>query len=115
LQVLFKEGVKVEGPALESIIEGANCDVRQVLNNLQVMYFHRVLLETWKGWSGGSGGGGGSSSPQQPAGNVLTCDLVLARTADGDYDDGDLVMMMMMVAVVMMMVVPMVWSCVHCV
>ena len=26
----------MEGPALEAIIEGANCDVRQVLNNLQM-------------------------------------------------------------------------------
>eukprot|EP00041_Stephanoeca_diplocostata_P016684 m.329595 g.329595 ORF g.329595 m.329595 type:complete len:984 (+) comp20449_c0_seq2:60-3011(+) len=36
MQVLFKEGVKVDPGVVEQVIEGTNCDMRQILNNLQM-------------------------------------------------------------------------------
>lgn len=36
LNTRFKEGCKIDSQALEAVIEGANCDMRQILNNLQM-------------------------------------------------------------------------------
>lgn len=46
--ILFKEGIKIEQPALMSIIEGTNCDMRQILNNLE-MWSHTAKHLTFDG------------------------------------------------------------------
>lgn len=37
MSIAFKEGLKINGPSMDEIIEGANHDIRQILNHLNLL------------------------------------------------------------------------------